>query len=103
MFAIVSIGGKQYRVSSGGNIDVERLVAKAGDTVFINDVVLLCDGSAVKLGMPNLADVKVKAKVLKHFRGDKVIIFKKRRRKNSKNKNGYRSSFTNLLITDIIV
>ena len=102
MFAIIRTGNKQYRVSEGNTINVERLEANEGDKVIINDVLFLeKDNGEVLVGKPNLDNVKVETEVLKNYRDDKVIIFKKRRRKNSRRKNGHRQLKTELKILSI--
>jgi large subunit ribosomal protein L21 len=90
MFAIISIGGKQYKVFPGSTIKVERMVADVDDVITLDKVFLLFNG-----------DNSIKARVLAHTLGEKVVIFKKRRRKNSRTKNGYRHKFTLLSITEI--
>lgn len=102
MFAIIRTGNKQYRVSEGNTINVERFEANEGDKVIIDDVLFLeKDNGEVLVGKPNLDNVKVEAEVLKNYKDDKVIIFKKRRRKNSRRKNGYRQLKTELKILSI--
>ena len=100
MYAVIKTGGKQYRVSKGDKIFVEKLPGNVGDAVSI-DQVLLLGGEAVKIGKPLVSGAKVEAKILEHGRGEKVIIFKFRRRKNYHRKTGHRQPFTTLQITDI--
>lgn len=97
MFAIVRTGGKQYRVAAGDKIAVEKLAGEAGDTVTLGDVLLAGDGGEVK----SAAGVVVSAEIIAQARGEKVIVFKKRRRHNYRRKNGHRQSLTLLKITAI--
>ena len=101
MFAVIKTGGKQYKVAKDDVIAVEKLAGEAGKSVEIKDVLMLSDGGKVELGSPTLAGAKVKAEVLKQFRDDKVIVFKKRRRKNYRRKKGHRQELTMLKITAI--
>ena len=100
MYAVIKTGGKQYRVKSGDKIFVEKLEGEIGATINL-DQVLMLGGESVKLGKPLVAGAKVAAKILEHGRGEKLIIFKFRRRKNYRRKNGHRQPFTTLQITDI--
>lgn len=100
MYAVIKTGGKQYRVKSGDKIFIEKLVGNVGDAVSF-DQVLLLGGESVKLGKPVVAGAKVEGKILEHGRGEKVIIFKFRRRKNYRRKTGHRQPFTAVQITDI--
>ena len=97
MFAVIRTGGKQYKVASGDVLEVEKLEGAAGDKVEIGDV-LMAGG---KVGAPLLAGAKVLAEIVKQFRDDKVIIFKKRRRHNYRRKKGHRQYLTQIKITDI--
>jgi len=97
MFAIIETGGKQYKVSANDVIRVEKLAGAAGDTVTF-DRVLMVDG---KVGAPLIAGASVTATVLEQARGDKIIVFKKRRRQNSRRKNGHRQHLTVIRITGI--
>ena len=100
MYAVIQTGGKQYRVQKGDKIFVEKLPGNVGDAVSF-DKVLLLGGDAVKVGKPLVSGAKVEAKILEHGRGEKVIIFKFRRRKNYHRKTGHRQPFTTVQITDI--
>ena len=93
MYAVIKTGGKQYRVAKGDKIFVEKLEGNVGDAVSF-DQVLLLGGDAIKLGKPLVSGAKVEAKILEHGRGEKVIIFKFRRRKNYRRKTGHRQPFT---------
>ncbi|MFM5915185.1 50S ribosomal protein L21 [Chakrabartia godavariana] len=94
MFAIVRTGGKQYRVAAGDKIVVEKLAGEAGDTVTLDDVLFASDAGEVK----PTAGLSVSAEILTQGRGDKVIVFKKRRRHNYRRRNGHRQSLTVLKI-----
>ena len=98
MFAVVRTGGKQYRVAADDQITVEKLDGEAGSQVQL-DVLLVSDGGALK----DAGKAKVTAEIVAHNRGDKVIIFKKRRRKNSRRKQGHRQDLTKVRITEIRV
>lgn len=101
MFAIVTIAGQQMKVSEGDEIFVHQLEAKEGDSVSFGDVLLLNNDSAVTLGTPIIKSAAVNATVLGHQKGDKVIVFKKKRRKGYRKKNGHRQCFTKLKIDSI--
>ena len=101
MYAIIKTGGKQYRVHSGEQVRVEALTAKVGASVAFDDVLLVGTGDEVKVGAPFVSGAKVKATVLSHGRGDKVRIFKLRRRKHYQKTQGHRQSYTELRIDDI--
>jgi large subunit ribosomal protein L21 len=101
MYAVVKTGGKQYRVSAGEKIKVEQITAEVGSEVVLGEVLLVADGDAVRLGAPLLDGASVKAKVLAHGRGDKVRIFKMRRRKHYRKTQGHRQNYTEIEITGI--
>jgi large subunit ribosomal protein L21 len=100
MFAIVTIAGQQFKVEEGQEIFVHQLEAEAGDNVSFDQVLLIDNGGDVTLGKPVL-DASVGATVLGHFKGDKVIVFKKKRRKGYRVKNGHRQHFTKIKIDSI--
>ena len=100
MFAIVTIAGQQFKVEEGQKLFVHRLEASAGDKVSFDEVLLIDKGGDVRIGTPMLK-AKVKATVLDHVKGDKVIVFKKKRRKGFKVKNGHRQAFTKIQIESI--
>ncbi len=101
MYAVVKTGGKQYRVSAGAKIRVEQLSADVGSEVTLDQVLMIAADGNVKLGSPLLSGAAVKAKVLAHGRGDKVNIFKMRRRKHYRKSQGHRQNFTELEIVGI--
>jgi len=102
MYAIIKTGGKQYRVKAGEQVRVEALAAEVGATVSLEEVLLVGTGDGVKVGAPMVSGAKVKATVVSHGRGDKVKIFKLRRRKHYQRTQGHRQSYTELRIDDIV-
>jgi large subunit ribosomal protein L21 len=101
MFAVIRAGGKQYRVAAEDVIRIDRVNGEPGQVVEFGEVLLL-GGDTPQLGMPTIAGAMVAGEVLQHTRGDKVIAFKKRRRKNSRRKRGYRHEFSVIRITEIL-
>lgn len=101
MFAVIKTGGKQYRVAAEDVIRVDRVNGQPGEIVEFGEV-LVVGGDAPQLGTPTVAGATVAGEVLQHTRGDKVIAFKKRRRKNSRRKRGYRHEFSVVRITEIL-
>jgi large subunit ribosomal protein L21 len=101
MYAVFKTGGKQYRVAAGDQVRVEKLPGNVGDAVTF-DQVLLVGGEAVKLGQPLVSGAKVEAKIASQGLGKKLIVFKFRRRKNYRRKNGHRQPFTALDIVNIV-
>lgn len=100
MYAVIETGGKQYRVAPGDVIRVEKLDASAGESVDLSRVLLVADDQGVRFGSA-LGGVSVTAKVRAHGRGDKVRIFKLRRRKNYRRQAGHRQAYTELEITTV--
>jgi large subunit ribosomal protein L21 len=101
MFAVFKTGGKQYRVAAEDVLKVARLKGELGEIVEFGEV-LVVGGDSVTLGAPTVAGATVAAEVLDHARGPKIIAFKKRRRKNSRRKRGFREEFTLIRITEIL-
>ncbi|MGD0524912.1 MAG: 50S ribosomal protein L21 [Polyangiaceae bacterium] len=101
MYAVFKTGGKQYRVAAGDQVRVEKLPGNVGDAVTF-DQVLLVGGDAVKVGQPLVSGAKVEAKIASQGLGKKLIVFKFRRRKNYRRKNGHRQPFTALQIVNIV-
>ena len=101
MYAVIKTGGKQYRVTEGQKLQVEKLGGAPGDKVTFNDVLLLGGGEALKIGQPVVAGARVEAEIVGQDRGPKIIIFKFRRRKNYRRKQGHRQPYTQLKITCI--
>jgi large subunit ribosomal protein L21 len=101
MFAIVEIAGQQFKVQKDQTLYVHRLQEEEGASIELSDVLLLDNNGQVTVGGPNVSGASVKAKVLNHLKGDKVIVFKKKRRKGYRKLNGHRQSFTKILIETI--
>ncbi len=101
MFAIVTIAGQQFKVEEGQEIFVHRLQEEEGASVSFSDVLLLDNDGSVNVGTPLISGASVNATVQKHVKGDKVIIFKKKRRKGYRKKNGHRQSFSKITIDSI--
>ena len=101
MYALVKTGGKQYRVSKDDTILVERIAAEEGAEVILNDIVMLGDGDKVTIGTPKVDGAAVSATVVRQTRGPKIIIFRRKRRKNHRRTQGHRQDLTLLKINDI--
>jgi large subunit ribosomal protein L21 len=101
MFAVIKTGGKQYRVAAGDKVRVEKLPADVGSEVVLDQVLMVGEGAVVKVGAPLVAGAAVKATVVGHGKGDKVTIFKLRRRKHYKKSQGHRQQYTEIQITGI--
>ncbi len=101
MFAVIKTGGKQYRVAAEDVIRIDGIDRNPGDIVEFGEVLML-GGNNLQIGAPTVSGALVAGEVLEHARGDKVIAFKKRRRKNSRRKRGYRHDFTVIRITEIL-
>jgi large subunit ribosomal protein L21 len=102
MYAIVEIAGQQFKVEKDQKVFVHRLQTEEGKKVAFDNVLLLADGDKVTVGAPAIDGAQVGAKVLKHLKGDKVIVFKKKRRKGYRVKNGHRQSLTEIQIDSIV-
>ena len=101
MYALVKTGGKQYRVAKDDTILVERIAADEGAEVILNDIVMLADGDKVTIGTPKVEGAAVRATVMRQTRGPKIIIFRRKRRKNHRRTQGHRQDLTLLRINDI--
>ncbi len=101
MYAIVEIAGQQFKVSKDLKVYVNRLANEEGSKISFDKVLLLDDNGAITLGAPAIEGASVEAKVLQHLKGDKVIVFKKKRRKGYKKKNGHRQYLTQIVIEGI--
>ena len=101
MFAVIQTGGKQYKVAQNDVITVERLAGEAGTKIDFGDVLAISDGATLRVGSPVVPGALVTAEVVEQTRGPKVIVFKKRRRQNSRRKNGHRQDLTVLKITGV--
>ena len=102
MYAVIKTGGKQYRVAANDTLTIEKIEGLAGATVEFDQVLMVGGDGAAKVGKPLVSGAKVTAEVIEQGRGDKVIAFKKRRRKNSRRKRGHRQELTTVKIRDII-
>ncbi len=102
MYAIVEIAGQQFKVAKDQKVFVHRLATEEGKKVAFDNVLLIGDGDKVTVGAPAIDGAQVGAKVVKHLKGDKVIVFKKKRRKGYRVKNGHRQSLTEIVIESIV-
>ena len=103
MYAIVNIAGSQFKVEKDQKIFASRMKFEEGTAVEFDEVLLIDDAGVVQIGTPTISGAKVSGKVIEHVRGDKVIVFKKKRRKGYKKKNGHRQNYTKVLIEEISV
>ena len=101
MYAVIKTGGKQYKVSVGEKLKVEQIPADIDSTIELSEVLMIADGDAVKVGTPLVAGAKVTATVIAHGRGEKIRIFKMRRRKHYQKRQGHRQNFTEIRIDAI--
>ena len=101
MYAVIKTGGKQYRVSPGESLKIEQLQADVGATIVLDQVLMVADGEAVKVGNPVVEGAKVSATVVSHGRGPKVRIFKMRRRKHYIKTQGHRQNYTEIRVDAI--
>jgi len=101
MFAVIKTGGKQYKVAPGDLVAVEKLAGDAGKAVDFAEVLMVGEGDKIEVGKPFVSGAKVSAEVAEQTRGPKIVVFKKRRRQNSRRKNGHRQDLTVLRITEI--
>ena len=102
MFAIVEIAGQQFKVAKDQKVFVHRLAAEEGASVSFDNVLMLSEGDKVTVGAPAIDGAQVGAKIIKHLKGDKVIVFKKKRRKGYRVKNGHRQALTEIVIESIV-
>jgi large subunit ribosomal protein L21 len=102
MYAIIKTGGKQYKVQSGEQVKVELLTADVGASVSFGEVLLVGAGESIKVGAPLVSGAKVNATIVSHGRGEKIKIFKLRRRKHYQKTQGHRQSYTEVRIDDIV-
>jgi large subunit ribosomal protein L21 len=103
VYAIIKTGGKQYRISPGDVLRVERLPGERGDEVILDQVLLVTDGVAIQVGQPLVPNATVRTQIVRQGKGKKVLIFKKKRRKNYRRKQGHRQLFTALQIDEIVL
>jgi len=101
VYAVIKTGGKQYRVASGEKLKIEHIPQAVGSEIMLDQVLLVVDGDKIATGAPSLREAKVKATVISHGRGEKVRIFKMRRRKNYRRTQGHRQNYTEIRIDAI--
>ncbi len=100
-YAIIRTGGKQFRVEPGKTYRIPSLIGDEGSQVEFNDVLLGSDGKAVRTGVPALSGARVTGQIVRHGKGEKIVVFKHKRRKNYARKQGHRQGFTEVKISDI--
>ena len=103
MYAVFRTGGKQFRVEPGSKLRIPTLEAEEGSTVSFDDVLIASDGKAVSVGEPSVAGASVKAEVLRHGKDRKIIVFKRKRRKGYRRKQGHRQGFTEIRVDKIVL
>jgi large subunit ribosomal protein L21 len=103
VYAIIKTGGKQYRVSPGDVLRVEKLPGARGDEVVLDQVLLVTDGQDLRVGQPLVENAAVKGEILRQGKAKKIVVFKKKRRKNYRRKQGHRQLYTALEITEILL
>ena len=103
MYAVIQTGGKQYRVQPGDTIKVEKMEVEPGQTVEFTEVLMVADGEDIRIGRPLLAGVRVAAEVVKQDRDSKIVVYKYRRKKAWRRKQGHRQPFTAIKVTEITV
>jgi large subunit ribosomal protein L21 len=101
MYAIIRTGGKQFRAEPGKTLRIPSIDAEAGDTITFDEVLLGCADGGMKVGAPLVGGAAVTAEVVKHGKGEKIIIFKHKRRKNYRRKQGHRQKFTEVRVNEI--
>lgn len=101
MYAVIENGGKQYKVSEGDSIKMEKILAEAGTTLLAEKVLLINDGKATKVGVPTVEGAKVTLKVVEHGKGDKIIVYKFKAKKGYRRKQGHRQPFTEVVVEKI--
>lgn len=101
MYAVIKTGGKQYRVTPGEKLKIEQIPADIGSEIVLDQILMVADGEAVTVGTPLVSGATVKATVVAHGRGDKVQIFKMRRRKHYQKHQGHRQNYTEIRIDGI--
>jgi large subunit ribosomal protein L21 len=101
MFAVIKAQGKQFKVAKGDTLTVDRLKGDQGAKIALGEVLMLVDGDKTKVGAPTVSGAKVEAEIVEHSRGDKIKVFKKRRRKNYHRTRGHRQDLTTVKITAI--
>ncbi len=102
MYAIIASGGKQYRVEPGALVTLERLSGEVGSKLDLDQVLMVSDGTEVKIGRPTVAGAKVISEIVAHTRGDKIDVFKFKKRKKYRRKTGHRQELTRVRIAEIV-
>ncbi|HWN66932.1 MAG TPA: 50S ribosomal protein L21 [Haliangium sp.] len=102
MYAVIQTGGKQYRVAPGDTLTVEKLPGNVGDSVEFGEVLMLSKDGSLAMGKPVIQGAKVTGKIVAHGRGDKLVVYKFRRRKNYRLRNGHRQNYTSIQISDVL-
>lgn len=103
MYAVVETGGKQYKVSAGDTVDVEKLPFEVGEKIELDRVLLVADGDEVRVGQPTVEGAKVLATVTDHVKGPKIIVFKYKPKERYRRKKGHRQAYSRLMIDEIVV
>jgi len=101
MYAVIQTGGKQYKVQPGDTVYLEKLPGQAGDSVEFGEVLLVADDQQVAVGRPHVEGAKVSGEIVRHGLGDKLIVYKFKRRKNYRRKTGHRQVYTAVKINDV--
>ena len=101
MYAIFESGGKQYRVTAGDTLDLEKMDYSAGETVELTNVLLIADGDQVKVGTPTIENASVVGHVVEHVKGEKIYVFKSKKRKGYRRKTGHRQKYVRIFIDEI--
>jgi len=101
MYAVIRTGGKQYRVAAGDSVEVEKLDGEVGETIALNDVLLVADGDTVQIGQPTVAGASVSARITGQHRGNKVRVFRYRPKKRIRVRSGHRQYLTRLQIESV--
>jgi len=103
VYAVVETGGKQYKVSAGDTVDVEKLPFEVGEKIELDRVLLVADGDEVRVGQPTVEGAKVLATVTDHVKGPKIIVFKYKPKERYRRKKGHRQAYSRLMIDEIVV
>ncbi len=101
MYAIIRTGGKQFRAEPGKSLRIPSVAIEAGETMTFDDVLLGADGDTIRIGTPGVSGASVVAEVVRHGKGEKIVIFKHKRRKNYRRKQGHRQKFTEVRVNEI--
>lgn len=102
MYAVIQTGGKQYRVAPGDTLTVEKLPGNVGDAVEFGEVLMLSRDGSLAVGTPRVEGARVTGKIVQHGRGEKLVVYKFRRRKNYRLRNGHRQNYTSIQISDVL-